>query len=218
LDGIVALANETCAEFLEAVPRESSLLFDAAWSQRRGAGQAFAALIVRTTDQMTDPAHPVNGKVIAFDTVAQSFSRIAGNYVGSSQAMEPELLHRLLAKLEVDGEPDPRFVSFVHDQDAGAIKVLRERGWHLEEKLDLNHTASSKFRLLFNKYNAVAIEDDAWDTRSRRANGGLCNSSRYPFCATFAGSFTQNSRARSIRQSVGSVRRTTLLARIAIGR
>jgi hypothetical protein len=26
--------------------------------------------------------------------------------------------------------------------------------------LDLNHTVSSKFRLLFNKYNAVAIEDD----------------------------------------------------------
>jgi hypothetical protein len=213
LDGIVALAGEACAEFLELVPGGSSLLFDAAWSQRRCAGQAFAALIVRTAD----PTHPVNGKVIAFDTVAQTFSRVPGNYVGSSQAMEPELLHRLLAKLEIDCKPDPRFVSFVHDQDAGALKVLRDRGWKLEEKLDLNHTVSSKFKLLFDKYNGSRSRTMVWGTRSRGASGGPCNNSRCRFSGTSAGSSTRSSKKKSTGPSVGSARRTISRGRTVTG-
>jgi hypothetical protein len=52
----------------------------------------------------------------------------------------------------------PRIVGFVHDRGAGAMKVLRERNWSVDEKLDQNHVLNAKFRLIFNKYNAVVIE------------------------------------------------------------
>jgi hypothetical protein len=108
--------------------------------------------------QTPDPNHPVNGKPIAFVVVSRTFWRVRRNFVGSSQAMERESLDRCLEIVEIDGKQDPRMVGFVHDQDAGAMKVLRERKWVVDEKLHLNHVNAKFSRLIFNKYNAVVIE------------------------------------------------------------
>ena len=70
-----------------------------------------------------DPNHPSNGKLIAFVALSRALPDPgqlrrfeSGNGTGG-----PEIL-------EIDGKQNPNIVGFVHDQDAGAMKVLRAAG------------------------------------------------------------------------------------------
>jgi hypothetical protein len=104
-----------------------------------------------------DRTHPAHGKVVDFDFAIRSVRGRTGNYIGSSQSMETEVL----SKLATRWKDDPRISGFVHDQDSKAIKTLRELGWDVTEYLDRNHVFKSGFEAAWKEFNFVEVKESA---------------------------------------------------------
>ena len=122
---LIARAYMSCAYWRQNMGDPCAISFDGSWSQRRRALHCFGAFV-----------DPDQKKVVDFDVVERSQGTYAGNFNGTSQAMESEVLSRM-------GERwvgDPKIRWFCHDKDNHAMKILREDlHWPLEEKLDINH-------------------------------------------------------------------------------
>jgi hypothetical protein len=159
-DDLVTFAQASCLKWRGLMTDESSISFDGSWSQRRNAHHCFGALM-----------DPIQRKVVDFETVPRSFGHqkiFLGDYEGPSKAMECEILRHLAPRWR----DDQRVKWFVHDQDSCAMAVLREEGWNLTERFDLNHVIQS-WKKMFKKQRKVPINKAGEKVKCRDVLRGL---------------------------------------------
>jgi hypothetical protein len=125
--------------------------FDGSWGHRRNADQCFGAFIAYPPDL----EHAAHGKVVEFDFAIRGVRGLTGNYIGSSQGMETAVLELMANRWK----GDPRVTGFVHDQDAKAIKTIRDLGWDVTEYRDHNHVFKSIFETAWKNCNFVDVEE-----------------------------------------------------------
>jgi hypothetical protein len=159
-DGLVAMAMESCAKWRGLMADESAIGFDGSWSQRRNANHCFGAFV-----------DPIQRKVVDFDTFSRGFGDytvFAGDYEGTSKAMECEILRVLVHRWS----DEPKVKYFVHDQDSSAMAILRQEGWKLEEKFDQNHVIKS-WKAHFRRMRWIPVNQPGEKLRQRDVLRGL---------------------------------------------
>jgi hypothetical protein len=152
---LVTWAYESCARWKACMGDESAISFDGSWSQRRKALHCFAAFI-----------DPSLRKVVDFDVVERDQGAYKGNFQGTSQAMETEILKLMGTRWA--GNDKVKW--FCHDKDNHAMTVLaNELHWLLEEKLDCNHIVKT-WQKRFDEYEMMDPETIDPSKKKRRVN------------------------------------------------
>jgi hypothetical protein len=152
---LLDLAYQSCIAWRGNMQPESAISFDGSWSQRRAALHCFGAFI-----------DPQQRKVVDFDVVERTQGSYKGNFEGTSQAMETEVL-RMIGERWV-GDDKVRY--FCHDKDNHAMKVLaNDLNWELEEKLDSNHIIKT-WKARFDELTMIDPERTESSKKPRRVN------------------------------------------------
>jgi hypothetical protein len=133
---LFAHAHASCAHWKSLMGPDQAVSFDGSWSQRRAALHCFGAFI-----------DPRQKKVVDFEIVEKSQGQYKGDFVGTSQRMESEILKRMGARWNGDN-----VTQFCHDKDNHAMKVISdELEWTLpQEVFDINHVVKT-WKILYDK-------------------------------------------------------------------
>jgi hypothetical protein len=135
--------------------RGSAISFDGSWSHRRAALHCFGAFI-----------DAKQKKVVDFEIVELAQGTDSGDFVGTSHAMESEILRRMGARWIVDQNVQ----YFCHDKDNHAMKILTEElRWLLIEKFDRNHIVKT-WKIRFEKAAWFTPEPQDPTKKPRRVN------------------------------------------------
>jgi hypothetical protein len=154
-EALIIEAQESCARWRALMGRVSAISFDGSWSHRRAALHCFGAFI-----------DPKQKKVVDFEIVELPQGTDDGDFVGTSHAMESEVLRRMGARWT--DATNVRY--FCHDKDNHAMKILREElRWNLIEKFDRNHIVKT-LKIRFEKITWFTPEGQDPRKKPRRVN------------------------------------------------
>jgi hypothetical protein len=109
-------ARQSSTKLAEKIKPDTTLSFNASWSQRRQTNHCFGAFMDCKQQKFVD-----------FKVVSRSFGRektFVGNFEGASKTMESCILQQLVERWHGRDE----VTAFVHNQDATASAILVERG------------------------------------------------------------------------------------------
>lgn len=133
---LVSLARKSCDKWRASMPPDSIISLDGSWSHRRNAARC-----------MVDFIDAERKKVVDFEFLEKTSSRVKGNYDGPSNGMETEALRRMIPRWR----DDRRVIGYCHDNDGKTRKTISDFGWNITEYLDRNHLMGS-FDRSYNKF------------------------------------------------------------------
>lgn len=127
-DAIINMARHSMDYELSRVLPNSTIAFDGSWDHRRkGSRCLFTVICTR------------NQKRIESIVVSNRVPRSSENFCECPALMEAKGLQLAIPKLRECGN----ITSYVHDNDAKAVKIIKESGWAITGKLDPGHCQKS---------------------------------------------------------------------------